>query len=296
MNNIPEIGTPARTEAVLNRYHLTAKKSLGQNFLKDINVLKNIVSAAEITEADDVIEIGPGIGSLTEQIAKKANSVLAFEIDQNLLPVLDDTLSQYDNIQIINQDFLKANLPELIEKYFDGRHHLKIVANLPYYITKPILMSIIKGPVNFDSVVIMMQKEVADRLTAIPGNRDYGALTVITQYLNDAKNVFDVSPKSFVPSPKVDSAIVRLTPVSKRNVEVFDEKTFFGFARGCFMHRRKTIWNNLQGVFGKKPDVKEQIKKILEELDVDAGVRPEDLEIDTIVKLANKFHQNGLLS
>lgn len=296
MNNIPEIGTPARTEAVLNRYHLTAKKSLGQNFLKDINVLKNIVSAAEITEADDVIEIGPGIGSLTEQIAKKANSVLAFEIDQNLLPVLDDTLSQYDNIQIINQDFLKANLPELIEKYFDGRHHLKIVANLPYYITKPILMSIIKVPVNFDSVVIMMQKEVADRLTAIPGNRDYGALTVITQYLNDAKNVFDVSPKSFVPSPKVDSAIVRLTPVSKRNVEVFDEKTFFGFARGCFMHRRKTIWNNLQGVFGKKPDVKEQIKKILEELDVDAGVRPEDLEIDTIVKLANKFHQNGLLS
>ncbi|MCF6515851.1 16S rRNA (adenine(1518)-N(6)/adenine(1519)-N(6))-dimethyltransferase RsmA [Lactobacillus sp. S2-2] len=296
MNNIPEIGTPARTEAVLNRYHLTAKKSLGQNFLKDINVLKNIVSAAEITEEDDVIEIGPGIGALTEQIAQKANSVLAFEIDQNLLPVLDDTLSQYNNIKIINQDFLKANLPELIEEYFDGQHNLKIVANLPYYVTKPILMSIIKGPVNFDAVVIMMQKEVSNRLTAVPGNRDYGALTVITQYLNNAENVFDVSPKSFVPSPKVDSSIVRLTPVENRNEKVFDEKSFFGFARGCFMHRRKTIWNNLQGVFGKKPEVKEQIKVTLEELNIDAGVRPEDFSIDTIVKLANKFHEKGLLS
>lgn len=296
MNNIPEIGTPARTEAVLNRYHLTAKKSLGQNFLKDINVLKNIVSAAKITEEDDVIEIGPGIGALTEQIAKKANSVLAFEIDQNLLPVLDDTLAQYDNISVINQDFLKANLPKLIEKYFDSNHHLKIVANLPYYVTKPILMSIIKGPVNFKSVVIMMQKEVSDRLTAVPGNRDYGSLTVITQYLNNAENVFNVSPSSFVPSPKVDSAIVRLTPIESRDEKAFDEKSFFGFARGCFMHRRKTIWNNLQGVFGKNAEVKEQIRTTLAELKIDAGVRPEELSIDTIVKLANEFHRKGLLS
>ncbi|KID41056.1 16S rRNA (adenine(1518)-N(6)/adenine(1519)-N(6))-dimethyltransferase RsmA [Fructilactobacillus fructivorans] len=296
MSKIPAIGSPARTQAILNRYRLNAKKSLGQNFLNDLGVLKEIVQVADISTADDVIEIGPGIGALTEQIAQSAHEVMAFEIDENLLPILDETLSPYDNIKVINQDFLQANLPKLIKENFDGQHRLKVVANLPYYVTKPILMDILKGNVNFDATVLMMQKEVAERISAKPGNRDYGALTVITQYLENVEIAINVSAQSFIPSPKVDSSVVKLTPKQKRNVVAYDEKAFFGFAHGCFMHRRKTLWNNLQGIFGKQPAVKVQIKADLKKLNINQSDRPEQLSVDQFVEMANQFHASGLLS
>ncbi len=174
MTEYPQIASRTRTQAILNQYHLSAKKSLGQNFLTDLDVLDNIVEAAQITKDDNVIEIGPGIGGLTEQLAKAANKVLGFEIDANLLPVLSETLAPYDNIKIINQDILKANLPEIISQEFDANKSLKVVANLPYYITTPIVMNLIAGQVTFDAIVVMMQKEVAERLTAVPSTKPYG--------------------------------------------------------------------------------------------------------------------------
>lgn len=295
MSETPEIGSRTRTLAILNEYHLSAKKSLGQNFLDDLNVLHGIVEAAEITGADDVIEIGPGIGALTEQIAKRAHQVVAFEIDDNLLPVLDETLFQYNNVTILHEDFLNANLPEVIADNFDGQHALKIVANLPYYITKPILMSILKGNVPYTNLVFMMQREVADRLCAKPDTHDYGSLSVINQYLDDIEIAIEVSHTSFIPAPKVDSAVVKLVPKKSRKFVAYDQKAFFGFVHGCFMHRRKTLWNNLQGVFGKKPEVKEQVELILEQLNIKKTVRPQELEVDQFVKMANAFHEQGLL-
>lgn len=210
MPNNPEIASPARTQAILNRFHLSAKKSLGQNFLTDLNVLTKIVDAAHLTDTDNVIEIGPGIGGLTEFLARSSKRVLAFEIDQNLLPVLDETLSPYDNVEVINQDILQANLPAIIEEKFNNERPIKVVANLPYYITTPIILDLLKGNAEFDNITVMMQKEVAQRLEAKPGSKDYGSLSVIIQYLNDVKLAFEVSRKSFIPAPNVDSAIVTL--------------------------------------------------------------------------------------
>ncbi|MBW1604806.1 16S rRNA (adenine(1518)-N(6)/adenine(1519)-N(6))-dimethyltransferase RsmA [Lactobacillus sp. Sy-1] len=295
MTETPAIGSPARTQAILNRYHLSAKKSLGQNFLTDLNTLVGIVDAAEITTNDNVIEIGPGIGSLTEQLAKRANKVVAYELDQNLLPVLDDTLHQYDNVKIINQDILKANLPEMIEKEFGDDKPIKVVANLPYYITTPIILSLLKGPVDFSKIVVMMQKEVADRLCAKTGVKAYSSLSVIVQYLHRVTVPMLVSRKSFIPSPNVDSAIVTLSSYDHRDVVAFNDKSFMGFVRGCFAHRRKTLWNNLQSVFGKSPETKEQIKAGLAQMEIDPGVRPERLTVSDFVKLANTYHQIGIL-
>lgn len=290
MTEYPQIASPTRTQAILNRYYLSAKKSLGQNFLVDLGVLDNIVTAAKITKADNVIEIGPGIGGLTEQLAKAANKVVAFEIDANLLPVLDETLAPYDNIEIINQDILKANLPKIIDDVFDTEKPLKVVANLPYYITTPIVMDLITGETQFDAIVVMMQKEVAERLNAEPSTKPYGSLSVIVQELNQVEISFIVPKTAFIPQPKVDSAIVKLTPRVKKAVEPFDQKAFISFVRGCFMHQRKTLWNNLQGIFGKTPEVKANIKEVLASVNIDAGVRPENLTVDQFVTLANAFH------
>ncbi len=239
MTENPQIASPIRTQAILNRYHLSAKKSLGQNFLTDLGVLDNIVEAAEITKDDNVIEIGPGIGGLTEQLAKAANKVLGFEIDANLLPVLDETLAPYDNVEIINQDILKANLPDIISQSFDSDKKLKVVANLPYYITTPIVMDLITGQTHFDAIVVMMQKEVAERINAKPSTKPYGSLSVIVQELNNVDISFIVPKTAFIPQPKVDSAIVKLTQRTDKPVEPFDQKAFISFVRGCFMHQRK---------------------------------------------------------
>lgn len=294
-NSAPEIGSPARTKAILTRYRLVAKKSLGQNFLSDLNILRNIVNAAEVTEDDNVIEIGPGIGALTEQIAKRARRVVAFEIDDNLLPVLDETLADYDNIKIINQDILKANLAEVIHNEFEPGHPVKLVANLPYYITTPILMGVLQSGVAFDEIVVMMQKEVADRLVAEPGNKAYGSLSVVMQYKAHVAVAFDVPRTAFIPQPNVDSAIIRLTPREPLPVKPYEEEALLKFVKGCFIHRRKTLWNNLQGLFGKQPEVRERLATVLETVGISRQLRPERLTLINFIELTNAFHNEGLM-
>lgn len=297
MSNSPEIGSRTRTRAIMEKYGIRTKKSFGQNFLTDLNVLKNIVEAADITANDNVIEIGPGIGALTEQLAQAAGEVLALEIDQDLIPVLKEVLSPYDNVKVINQDVLQANLPELIKKEFkDPSRPIKVVANLPYYITSPILMNLLASPVEWATICVMMQKEVAQRLTAKPGTKQYGALTLAIEYQMQAKIAFDVSRKVFVPSPNVDSAIVVLTPrTNPLPVQPFDKQKLFGFIRGCFAHRRKSLWNNLQSVIGKDPAVKEKMTAVLAQLDISLQIRPEKLTLEQFIELANALHQQNLL-
>ena len=297
MSNSPEIGSRTRTRAIMEKYGIRTKKSFGQNFLTDLNVLKNIVEAADITANDNVIEIGPGIGALTEQLAQAAGEVLALEIDQDLIPVLKEVLSPYDNVKVINQDVLQANLPELIKKEFkDPSRPIKVVANLPYYITSPILMNLLASPVEWATICVMMQKEVAQRLTAKPGTKQYGALTLAIEYQMQAKIAFDVSRKVFVPSPNVDSAIVVLTPrTNPLPVQPFDKQKLFGFIRGCFAHRRKSLWNNLQSVIGKDPAAKEKLTAVLTQLDISPQIRPEKLTLEQFIELANALHQQNLL-
>lgn len=297
MSNSPEIGSRTRTRAIMEKYGIRTKKSFGQNFLTDLNVLKNIVEAADITTNDNVIEIGPGIGALTEQLAQAAGEVLALEIDQDLIPVLKEVLSPYDNVKVINQDVLQANLPELIKKEFkDPSRPIKVVANLPYYITSPILMNLLASPVEWATICVMMQKEVAQRLTAKPGTKQYGALTLAIEYQMQAKIAFDVSRKVFVPAPNVDSAIVVLTPrTNPLPVQPFDKQKLFGFIRGCFAHRRKSLWNNLQSVIGKDPVVKEKMTAVLTQLDISPQIRPEKLTLEQFIELANALHQQNLL-
>ncbi|KAF0510025.1 16S rRNA (adenine(1518)-N(6)/adenine(1519)-N(6))-dimethyltransferase RsmA [Pediococcus acidilactici] len=294
MKNQIEIGNPTRTRAILEKYGLSAKKSLGQNFLTDPNVLVNIVDAAEINDGDDVIEVGPGIGSLTEQIAKRAYQVLAFEIDQNLIPVLDETLAPYDNITIINEDVLKVNVNEVVAEYFDGQHPIKLVANLPYYITTPILKSFMASSLPIAKMVVMMQKEVADRLTAQPGDKEYGSLSVVVQYRMQTQVEFTVPARVFVPQPKVDSAIVSLTPRKDWPVYPADDRDFFKTVHGCFMHRRKNLWNNMQGLYGKAPETKEKIQSVLDELEIDPHIRPERLTVVDFINLHNQIQTVGL--
>ncbi len=297
MSNSPEIGSRTRTRAIMEKYGIRTKKSFGQNFLTDLNVLKNIVEAADITANDNVIEIGPGIGALTEQLAQAAGEVLALEIDQDLIPVLKEVLSPYDNVKVINQDVLQANLPELIKKEFkDPSRPIKVVANLPYYITSPILMNLLASPVEWATICVMMQKEVAQRLTAKPGTKQYGALTLAIEYQMQAKIAFDVSRKVFVPAPNVDSAIVVLTPrTNPLPVQPFDKQKLFGFIRGCFAHRRKSLWNNLQSVIDKDPVVKEKMTAVLTQLDISPQIRPEKLTLEQFIELANALHQQNLL-
>lgn len=297
MSNSPEIGSRTRTRAIMEKYGIRTKKSFGQNFLTDLNVLKNIVEAADITANDNVIEIGPGIGALTEQLAQAAGEVLALEIDQDLIPVLKEVLSPYDNVKVVNQDVLQANLPELIKKEFkDPSRPIKVVANLPYYITSPILMNLLASPVEWATICVMMQKEVAQRLTAKPGTKQYGALTLAIEYQMQAKIAFDVSRKVFVPAPNVDSAIVVLTPrTNPLPVQPFDKQKLFGFIRGCFAHRRKSLWNNLQSVIGKDPAVKEKMTAVLNQLDISPQIRPEKLTLEQFIELANALHQQNLL-
>ncbi|USS93529.1 16S rRNA (adenine(1518)-N(6)/adenine(1519)-N(6))-dimethyltransferase RsmA [Fructilactobacillus ixorae] len=291
----PAIGTRNRTLGILNQYHLSAKKSLGQNFLDDLQVLEGIVSAADVTDQDDVVEIGPGIGALTEQLAQRAHQVLAFEIDQNLIPVLAETLADYQNVTIINQDFLQANVPAILQHELDRQHRLKAVANLPYYITKPILMNFLKGAVHFETIVLMMQKEVANRLVAQPHSHDYGALSVMTHYLYRVEIALEVNKHSFIPAPKVDSAVVKLTPQDERPEVAYSQTAFFSFVHGCFMHRRKTLWNNLQSIFDKQPATKTTMQQVLATMGIAPSVRPQALSVEQFITLTNEFHKVGLL-
>lgn len=297
MNQKPEIGNPIRTKAILERYGLRAKKSLGQNFLTDTNVLNNIVSAAEITKADNVIEIGPGIGALTEKLAQAAGEVVALEIDEDLLDVLYEVLFDYDNVKVINKDVLKTDVKTLInEEFSDPSRPIKVVANLPYYITTPILMQLLSVDVKWASIVVMMQKEVAQRLAAEPGTKAYGTLSLAIQYKMDVRLAFEVPRTVFVPAPNVDSAIVELTPRHEALAVLPDnEKGLFRLIKGCFSHRRKTLANNLQGVVGKGADKKAQTQAVLAELSIAPSVRPETLSLDQFILLANRLRDAELI-
>lgn len=286
-----EIANPTRTRAIMETYGLNFKKSLGQNFLTDANVLHKIVDAAEITEKDDVIEVGPGIGALTEQLAKRAHHVLAFEIDDRLIPVLKETLSPYSNVTVIQQDILKTNLVEQIAKYFDGHHSIKLVANLPYYITTPIIMHLLESNLNLNAIVVMMQKEVAQRLTAEPGTKDYGSLSIAVQYYTKAEISFIVPKTVFVPQPKIDSAVVRLIPQPSTE-HPQNEKAFMQLVKGSFAHRRKSLWNNLIGIYGKNAPTKATLEKVLDDVGIEKSIRAEQLTISEFIKLSNLIQQN----
>lgn len=277
------IAAPTRTRAIMAAHGLTFKKSLGQNFLTDINVLTKIVNAAAVSADDDVIEIGPGIGALTEQLAQRAHHVVAVEIDQRLIPVLADTLAPYKNVTVVNADILKTDVAALVTTHLDGHHPVKVVANLPYYITTPIIMRLLAAPVSFAAITVMMQREVAARLEAQPGTKDYGSLSVAVQFAMHAHVAFIVPRTVFVPQPNVDSAIVVLTPATAPAVT--DRLAFTRLVKGAFMHRRKSLWNNLVALYGKKN--KEQLRNALQEAQIDAGVRAEQLTVADFVRLSN---------
>ncbi|WP_026507971.1 16S rRNA (adenine(1518)-N(6)/adenine(1519)-N(6))-dimethyltransferase RsmA [Butyrivibrio sp. MC2013] len=238
------LANPARTKEVINKYHLSAQKKFGQNFLIDSNVLDSIVDAAAITKNDCVLEIGPGIGTLTQYLAEAAGRVLAVEIDRKLIPVLEDTLSEYDNVTVISGDILDQDIKALADKYNEGRP-LKIAANLPYYITTPIVMKLLESGVPIDSITVMVQKEVADRMQEREGSREYGALSVAVQYYAEPEVICIAPPSSFIPQPGVDSTVIKLTPYSTKPVVARDEALFFAIVKACFSQRRKTMVNSL---------------------------------------------------
>lgn len=282
-----DIATPLRTRAILEKYGFTFKKSLGQNFLIDTNILNNIVDHAEITSESGVIEIGAGIGALTEQLAKRCKKVLTFEIDQRLLPVLEDTLSPYPHVSIVHQDFLKADVHQAIETYLQEVNDIAIVANLPYYVTTPIIMKCLEDHLPFRSMVIMMQKEVGSRITAKPGTKDYGSLTIAIQYYTTAEIVMNVPKTVFIPQPNVDSAVVKLTKRDQPVVAVKDEQFFFKIVKFSFAQRRKTILNNLVSQLENGKEKKELIMAALEKADIDPTRRGETLTIEEFAKLSD---------
>lgn len=295
MSDVPDIATPVRTQAIMNQFGINTKKSLGQNFLTDINILKNIVAAGDVKKTDNVVEIGPGIGALTEQLARAAKQVVAFEIDDRLIPVLDHTMAPYDNVTIVHNDILKVDLEKEFAKQFeDVTAPLKLVANLPYYITTPILMQVLQSGIHFDNIVVMMQKEVADRLSAEPGTKDYGSLTLAVQYRMNAKLAFTVSRTAFVPNPNVDSAIISLTPREPLAIQPRDEKRLFELFKIGFVMRRKTLWNNLTTAFGKGEAMQAKLTAALAAIDLDPRTRAEKLSLERFVELHNALFDAGV--
>lgn len=297
MTDVPDIATPMRTQAIMNSFGINTKKSLGQNFLTDINILKNIVAAGDVQPTDNVIEIGPGIGALTEQLARAAKQVVAFEIDDRLIPVLEHTMTPYDNVTVVNQDILTVDLEQAIKEHFtDPGAPLKLVANLPYYITTPILMQVLQSDVKFANIVVMMQKEVASRLSAEVGTKDYGALTLAVQYRMNATLAFTVSRTAFVPNPNVDSAIISLTPREPLKVLPHNEKQLFNLFKVGFTMRRKTLWNNLITAFGKDDVMKAKLTAALADIDLDPRIRAEKLSLEKFIDLHNALVKTGVYS
>lgn len=279
------LGIPQNTVAVLQKYHFNFQKKFGQNFLIDTHVLEKIIAAAGITKEDFVLEIGPGIGTMTQYLCENAGEVVAVEIDQNLIPILQDTLSAYDNVTVIHEDILKLDIAKLAEERNGGKP-IKVVANLPYYITTPIIMGLFESHVPIDSITVMVQKEVADRMQVGPGTKDYGALSLAVQYYARPEIVANVPPNCFMPRPNVGSAVIRLTRHEKTPVEVEDEKLMFAIIRASFNQRRKTLANGLNN----SPEIrlsKEIIQESIEELGVPAAIRGEALTLEQFAAFAN---------
>ena len=282
------------TKAVLERHGFTFKKSFGQNFLTDTNILQKIVDTAEIDKSVNVIEIGPGIGALTEFLAENAAEVMAFEIDDRLVPILEDTLRNHENVNVINEDVLKADLQTRVKEFKNPELPIKVVANLPYYITTPILMHLIESKIPFAEFVVMMQKEVADRISAEPNTKAYGSLSIAVQYYMTAKVAFVVPRTVFVPAPNVDSAILKMTRRKQPLVEVKDEDFFFRVSKASFVHRRKTLWNNLTSHFGKSEEVKNKLEQALENAAIKPSIRGEALSISDFARLSDALREAGL--
>ena len=284
-----KLSDPKKTIEVIQKYQFAFQKRFGQNFLIDAHVLEKIVSAAGITKDDCVLEIGPGIGTMTQYLAESAGQVIAVEIDTNLLPILADTLKDYSNVKVINQDILKVDINELVKEYNNGRP-MKVVANLPYYITTPIIMGLFESNVPIDNITVMVQKEVADRMQVGPGSKDYGALSLAVQYYASPYIVANVPPNCFIPRPNVGSAVIRLTRYQEPPVQVKDPKLMFKLIRASFNQRRKTLQNGLNN----SPEIsfsKEEITKAIESLGVSPSVRGEALSLEQFAQLANYFVQ-----
>lgn len=287
----PTLGNPQNTIGILQKYGFTFQKKFGQNFLIDTHVLEKILRAAEITEEDLVLEIGPGIGTMTQYLAQAAGKVVAVEIDKNLIPILSDTLSGYDNVTVINEDILKLDIRELARKEHDGRP-VKVVANLPYYITTPIIMGLFENHVPVESITVMVQKEVADRMQARPGSKNYGALSLAVQYYAEPYIVANVPPNCFMPRPKVGSAVIKLTRHGISPVEVKDEKLMFDIIRASFNQRRKTLANGLNNS-DRLSVPKETIAEAIERLGKGPSVRGEALTLEEFAELSNDIAEQS---
>lgn len=282
-----KLSNPKKTIEIIQKYEFAFQKKFGQNFLIDAHVLNKIIASADITKDDCVLEIGPGIGTMTQYLAEAAGKVVAVEIDRNLIPILGETLAEYDNVTVINEDVLKVDINELAEKYNGGKP-IKVVANLPYYITTPIIMGLFESHVPVKSITVMVQKEVAQRMQAGPGSKDYGALSLAVQYYAEPYIVANVPPNCFMPRPGVGSAVIRLTLYDEPPVTVKDETLLFKIIRASFNQRRKTLQNGLNN----SPEVqfsKEQVQQALENLGLPASVRGEALTLAQFAQLADEL-------
>ena len=281
----PYLGNAKNTTEVIRKYDFVFRKRFGQNFLIDSHVIEKIVSGAEITKDDCVLEIGPGIGTMTQYLADKARHVIAVEIDNALIPVLHDTLKDWDNIEIINDDIMKVDIKKLAEEKNGGKP-VKVVANLPYYITTPIIMKLLENDIPVSSVTVMIQKEVADRMRALPGSKDYGALTLSVNYYADTSIVANVPCNCFIPRPKVDSTVIRLDKLEEPRVKVKDRKLMFELIRASFNQRRKTFANGIKNA-GNSDFKREEVEEALIKCDLSPSIRGEKMSIDDFAKVSD---------
>lgn len=280
-----KLGNPKNTIEILNKYHFVFQKKFGQNFLIDTHVLDKIIDSANITKDDFILEIGPGIGTMTQYLAEAAKKVVAVEIDKMLIPILEDTLSSYNNVSVINQDILTLDINALVTKENEGKP-IKVVANLPYYITTPIIMGLFENQVPMESITIMVQKEVAERMQANPGSKNYGALSLAVQYYCEPYIVANVPPNCFMPRPSVGSSVIRLTRHKASPVEVKDERLMFRLIRASFNQRRKTLVNGLNNATDI-PYNKEEIVMCLEKMNLSPNIRGEALTLHQFAELSN---------
>lgn len=284
-NGFKPIGTPSRTVEIMRKHDLHMKKSLGQNFLVEPQILENMLVSGQVDDSTTVIEIGPGIGALTEFLARHAKKVLAFEIDDRFIGVLDDTLSPYDNVQVVHQDILSVDFHSSDYEWLHQEEKLLVIANLPYYITTPILMKLILSDLPFQRLVMMMQKEVAERIQASVGTKDYSSLTVAIQNRMDTAIAFMVPPTVFIPQPNVESAVLVLSRRPEALVEVNDDEAFQVFVQMCFKQRRKTLWNNLRHAYVNDERSVEELRALVEDIGIDPSRRAETLTIQEFATL-----------
>ncbi|WP_422659006.1 16S rRNA (adenine(1518)-N(6)/adenine(1519)-N(6))-dimethyltransferase RsmA [Paenibacillus sp. EC2-1] len=293
MTRIEEISTPRRTKEIISRHGFSFKKSLGQNFLIDQNILYKIVEAAGLDKDKGALEIGPGIGALTEKLAQTAGAVTAVEIDQRLIPILKEVLEPYSNVRVHHGDVLKVDLQELFREHFDGVSKVSVVANLPYYVTTPILMKLLEEKLPLENIVVMIQKEVAVRMAASPGSKDYGSLSIAVQYYSEPKLVCTVPHTVFIPQPNVESAVIRLQVRENPPVEVDDEAHFFEVVQASFAQRRKTIANNLKSRFFPG-EGRERLEQLLQEAEIEPSRRGETLSIEEYARLSRVLLSAGI--